>query len=541
MTLWKRPGFKPHLTWSFSLFAAILALVISLPSCSGSSNGSDQRKAEKHVIIAVDTSAESLDPRVGTSLASFRIQQLTHTPLILQGNKGNLEPGLAQSWKREYDPQKDIDVWTFRLRRDVTFHDGSSFSAEDVKYTFESMLHPDFISRKKAAFSQIIKITVPAPDIIVFSLKGSNPALAANMPAVGIIPKKAADNSEKTIVGTGPFRCSNSKNKETLEFEAFAHFYQGKPGINKITVKTVPDDTTRALEIMHGSADLVINDLNITDAAYLKEKPNRSLVQAQGLPYEYLGFNHEHPILKNQKVRQAIALALDRDTIIKNLLGGLARKAESPLIPGLWKVKPDFTPLRRDLEKSMTLLDEAGFTDPDGPGGQPRFVLEMKCSSRKSSRDFATVIRQQLGQVGIEVQIRSLEWQTYYSDIVNGNFSLYALRWVGIINPEFFGAVFHSTSIPGITPPEGSRNRGSLNRGRYRNAEMDRLVELAEAEQDDARRWQIYCRIQELISKDFPYVSLWYKDNYAVIRSDLQGLELTLNGSFHVLYKLHYR
>lgn len=510
-------------------------------SCSGVRNGSENRKNSKEVVVAVDAAAESLDPRIGTSLASFRIQQLTHTPLIVQGNMGQLEPGLALKWERNFLPEENRERWTFWLRHDVLFHDGTAFSADDVIYTFESLLQPDFISRKKAAFNLIDKIIKVDGHLVVFELTGSSPSFAANMPAVGIVSRKTATDPLHASIGTGPFRLLQGSAGEDLKFASFDRYYLGKPGIELLTVKAVPDDTTRALEVMHGSVDLVINDLNITDAAYLQQRNDRTLIQGQGLPYEYLGFNHDHPVLQNVKVRQAIAKAIDRDAIIDHLLGGLARKAESPLIPGLWQGKTDFQPLEMDLAQAKLLLDQAGFPDPDGEGPLPRMTLEMKCSSRKSSRDFATVIRQQLSRIGIEIQVRSLEWQTYYSDIINGNFSLYALRWVGIIDPEFFGSVFHSTSIPGTVIPEGARNRGSLNRGRYRNPEMDALIEAAEKEQNSQERWKIYHQIQDLISRDYPYVSLWFKDNYAIIRSDLLGLELNLNGSFHPLYKLHYQ
>jgi peptide/nickel transport system substrate-binding protein len=304
-------------------------------------------------------------------------------------------------------------------------------------------------------------------------------------------------------------------------------------------MKVIPDDTTRALEVMHGSVDLVINDLNVRDAEHLGSWPGRKLKKAPGLQYEYLGFNHRHPMLKVKEVRQAIAYAINRQVIIDSLLAGLARPAVSPMLPELWSIRADFTSYDYDPDKARSLLDEAGFPDPDGEGPATRFSLEMKCSSRKSSRDLAVVIRQQLRDVGIEVTVKSTEWQTFYADVVNGNFSLYALRWIGIIDPDFFGSIFHSSSIPGEEPPQGKR-RGSLNRGRFRNVDVDRLIEAAETELDESMRWRIFADLQHKISEELPYVDLWYRDNFAVMRDDLTGLELTLNASFGVLYKLRY-
>lgn len=526
---------------NIATYATLILSSFILFGCQAGGNGRQERAEAGTVIIAVDTAAENLDPRIGTSLASYRMQQLLYNYLVNQGPDGLLVPELVTHWeRRDSEAVEGGESWIFHLKEGVTFHDGTPLTSRDVVYTFKSMLEPDFISRKSGAFSAVADVIARDTATVEFVMTEPQPAFLSNLPAVGIVPEGFPSDNSISPIGTGPFKFEGRNGLQQFVFSANESYFLGKPGINRIIVKAIPDDTTRALELMHGSVDLVINDLNVADAAYLDSWENMNTVKAPGLPYEYLGFNHEHPILGKRKVRQAIAHAINRDEIIENLLGGLARPASSPLLPTLWEGLGDFPRHEFDPEKAAQLLDEAGYPDPDGEGPRYRFTVEMKCSSLKTSRDMAVVYRQQLAEAGIEVTIRSTEWQTYYADIVNGNFSLYTLRWIGIIDPEFFGALFHSTSIPGTAAKEGAVQRASLNRGRYSNPEMDRLIEEAEQIQEPELRWQAYARVQQMMSEDMPYVDLWYRDNFAVHRSDLAGFELTLNASFGVLYKLHY-
>lgn len=524
------------------LYLIVIVLLSSVYiHCGHGIDARSERSQKGIVIIGVDSAPESMDPRIGTSMASYRVHQLLFNPLVNQGPDGSLMPGLAESWAQIGDEEgKSGQRFRFKLRQHVKFHNGKECTAEDVAYTFTSMLKPDFISRKKAAFSAIKDIVIVDKYTIVFSLSRFQPAFLSNLPAVGIIPAGFPDDGSKKPVGTGPFKFESKVGTQQYHFSSNFEYFRGAPGINKLILKVIPDDTTRALELMHGSIDLVLNDLNVADAAMLGSWKKLKMIKGPGLPYEYIGINHTHPILGKRLVRQAIAHAIDRKTIIENLLGGLARSAISPMIPALWKTDINFLSYDYNVSVSKKLLDEAGYPDPDGDGPKTRFSIELKCSSRKVSRDLATVLGQQLAAVGIDVNIRSSEWQTYYSDIVNGNFAMYQLRWIGIIDPEFFGSIFHSSSIPGYKNKPGEILRGSLNRGRYQNPEMDTLIEQAEAETDENKRWRIYVKIQQLVSEDLPYIDLWYRDNYAVMRSDLEGLELTLNASFGVFYKLHY-
>jgi peptide/nickel transport system substrate-binding protein len=515
------------------LFAA--AFLLLLTSCQ-QANHFDERASQKVVVIAVDRRPDNIDPRIGTSMASFRMQQLIYTPLIFQGPDGKEQPAAAAHWQVEKLQGQYPEQWTFHLRQDLYFHNEKQLTAADVVYTFQSLMHPDLISRKKAAFSAVAEVAAVDQFTVVFTMSQANSPLLSNLMAVGIVPAGSEPNGLDVPLGSGPFQLLDSSKQQYI-LDAFPRYFEGGPQIKQLRIKSIADDTTRALELLHGSVDLVLNDLNVRDAAYIGELERYQVVTAPGLTYQYVGFNHQHPILGQRRVREAIAHAINRKAIIAGLLGGLAQPASSVLLPVLWQGDVEFHQREFDPQLAARLLDEAGYKDPDGDGPEPRFSITMSCSNQKTSRDLVTVIRQQLAEVGIRLEVRSIEWQTFYADVVKGNVELYSMQWIGIIDPGFLGALFHSSSVPGA----GESKRGTLNRGRFANKAVDTLIEKAEMEDDLAKRWQIYADIQKALEAELPYVDLWNRSNFAVIRKDLAGLQLSLNASFRYFAKLYYQ
>jgi peptide/nickel transport system substrate-binding protein len=216
-------------------------------------------------------------------------------------------------------------------------------------------------------------------------------------------------------------------------------------------------------------------------------------------------------------VRRAIALAIDREAIVRTIWKGRADLADSILAPGLWAHAGGIPPLRRDPSEAMRLLDLAGYRDPDGGGPEPRFTLTYKTSQNELRRRIAAVIQEQLRQAGIAVEVQSLEWGTFFSDVKKGSFQLYSLTWVGIADPDVYHYAFHSSQFP----PEGA------NRGRYANAEIDRLLEAGRRELSRPRRKEIYRRVQLILSRDLPVVPLWCNRNILLRDRRLAGFEVT--------------
>ena len=180
-------------------------------------------------------------------------------------------------------------------------------------------------------------------------------------------------------------------------------------------------------------------------------------------------------------------------------------------------------------QRSRELLDQAGYIDPDGPGPEYRFSLTCKISNNKRSRDIAVIMQENLRQVGIDLHIRSLEWQTFYQDITKGNFQLCCMKWIGAIDPDIFRYVFYSKSIP----PEGA------NRGYYKNQEIDTLIIKAKKTLDTNELKALYSEIQKQTALDVPYISLWHSTNVAIMNAKIEGLKLFPTASFKVLKNIY--
>ena len=229
----------------------------------------------------------------------------------------------------------------------------------------------------------------------------------------------------------------------------------------------------------------------------------------------------DHPILRHEKVRRAIAHALDREAILRNVIRGFGRPATSLLCPENRYHKSGLAEYPYDPDKAERLLDEAGF--PRRP--EERFSLTYKTSSDKVSRQVAVAVQENLGRVGIRVLLESLEWGTFYGDVKRGDFDLFGLTWLGIRDPDAYRLRFSSAFFP----PQG------LNRGRYRNREIDTLVTAGVAATELEARRSIYDRVQEILAEELPYIPLWYPDNVIVAREVFDGDPVPPDGNFGFL------
>jgi peptide/nickel transport system substrate-binding protein len=273
--------------------------------------------------------------------------------------------------------------------------------------------------------------------------------------------------------------------------------------------------------------DLVVNDLP-PDMVYEFQKEQRfTLAEAPGLDYAYIGFNMRDPVVADRRVRQAIGYAINQRAIVDYLRRGLARPAVGLLPSQTWAFEPDVRQFDYNPERARQLLDEAGLRDPDADGPMSRVRLSLKISTNEETRLQSTAIQEDLRRVGIDLDLRSYEFATFYADVLKGNFQLFSLQWVGgaLVDPDILRRVFHSTQ----TPPAG------FNRGYYSNPDVDRLIDLAGAARSESERKRYYGEAQKLIAEDVPYISLWNRTNVAVAQRRLEGLHLNAYVNFESL------
>ncbi|MFP6626733.1 MAG: ABC transporter substrate-binding protein [Deltaproteobacteria bacterium] len=460
--------------------------------------------------MAIEAAPSHLDPRYATGANASRIGGLVFASLAVADGQGGYQPYLARSWQR-----LDKTTWRFELRRDFVFHDHSPLQASDVVATYRSVIDPASASPKRGAIASLVSVQAQGPWTVDFILAWSDAAFLEGS-SLGILPASLATRTDipsEDLIGAGPYLISRIVENETVELEAFAKFAHGPPAIARIHFKIVPDQVMRALELHHGSIDLVQNAIDPDTVDWLEANSPQLIVhRGPSNSFQYLGFNFEHPALSRLEVRRAIALAVDRRSIIESLLEGQATEASGLLPPQHWAYEKEVRRYPFNPRRAGRLLDRAGLTDPDGQGPQPRLVLGYKTTTDQLRRRIAEALAAQLGRVGIKLEVLSYEWGTFYDDIKRGNFQLYSLAWVGITDPDLYRNIYHSAMLP----PAGA------NRGRYRNRRMDRLTTKGSRSDSLNHRGDLYRRVQKHAARQLPYLPLWWPDSIVIANRRLR-------------------
>jgi peptide/nickel transport system substrate-binding protein len=285
----------------------------------------------------------------------------------------------------------------------------------------------------------------------------------------------------------------------------------------------VKDENTRVLKLLRGELDMLQNDIDAELIKYLEAQQEVTVTTANGSNFSYIGFNMKDKVVGQLRIREAIAYAIDRQSIIRYLFSGRARLASALLTPDHWAGHPDLGQYPYAPERSRRILEGLGYNNKN-----PLHII-YKTSSNPFRIRLATVIQSQLADVGIKVELRTYDWGTFYGDIKTGNFQMYSLAWVGINLPDIFRNVFHSSSVP----PSGA------NRGRYSNSEVDSLLSRAQIEQDASKQAAFYRKIQKIILKQLPYVPLWFEDHVFIARNSIKGYTIQADGNYDGLQNVH--
>jgi len=520
-----RPSTAPRKISSGSAAALIMAAVLT-HGC-----GRSRASAEPGTVsFLIESMPTNLDPRIGTDAVSQHLDGLIFSSLVAHDAEMNIIPDLAERWE-----MPDPLTYVFHLHRGVKFHDGRALTSADVKYTFDSILSGTVKSAKRGSFRMVARVEAPDDATVVFHLRAPYASFLWDLvrPALGIVPRGSGTEISRQPMGSGPFRfVSMTVDEEIVLARATDYFGNvadarqraaGSQMIERVRFRVVPDAIVRALELRKGSGDAEINSLTPDMAATLAKKPEIKSEDQPGTPVAYIAFNFDDPILAKREVRQALAYATDREAIIRYLLRGMARPAASLLPPNHWAYEPNVKQYNFDPTRAEKLLDSGGF--PRGADGM-RFHLTLKTSTDESARLLGAVLADQWKRVGVALELKSLEFATFYSDITRGSFQLSTQRWVGGNNdPDIFEYVFSSNKIP----PDGA------NRGHYRNARLDALLDRARVEMDREKRKLILSEVQKIVAEDEPYINLWYLDNVCVHRARLTGIVIPPGGDYEFL------
>ena len=485
----------------------------------------NRREDAATVTMLIESSPNNLDLRVGTDAQSERVGALIFDALVKKDAHYNLQPWLATSWE-----QPDALSWVFHLRDGVRFHDGRPFTAEDVVWTIESLVDPEragLITAKSGSFASVAGAEARDRLTVVVHLKHPDPGLLFNMSdgLFGVVPKGSGRDFGLDPIGTGAFRFVDAVQDKEVLLEGNRDYWAGAPKIEKLRFAVVPDAITTALELKKGSGDIESNAITLDMVHSLRDAPDLTIESSPSSVVVYLNFNVQDPVLKDRRVRQAIACAMDRKAIVDALWRGKARLASSLLPPEHWAraADADLAQYPYAPQHAQQLLDAAGFRPrKDGV----RLHVSLKTSTDETTRLMAAILQNQMRAAGIDLQIRSAEFGTFYADVAKGAFQMYALRWIGVNeDPDIFRYAYGTGSFP----PKGA------NRGRYSNTRVDALLAEAASAADQSSRRKAYVAVQQILAEDLPGIPLWYPDNEVVHNRRLLGISAFGAGDFEYL------
>ena len=446
-----------------------------------------------------------VDPRRAADAASARIGRLLYSRLVELDADYRPRPAAAD-WR-----QLDALHWRFTLRSPrPRFADGARLTAADVAATYGAVLDAGAASPLRGELGPLTSVTAVDDDNVDFTLSAADPLFPARL-TQGLLPARCASPAPAGdrpchYDGSGPFALESL----TADRVVLTRRRDGLP----VEFLLVPDPTTRVLKLLRGELDLLQNDLPPELVAYLEQQPSARVLRGPGSSYHYLGFNLADPVTGELRLRQAVAHGIDREALIRHLLGGAARPAGSVLPPGHYAAA-ELPEYQHDPALARRLLAEAGMEHPS---------LTYRTSTDPLRVRIATAIQAQLAAVGIRVRVQSTEWGSFFDAIRGGRFQMYSLAWVGVTQPDVLRQVFHSASVP----PAGA------NRGRFTDAAVDALLDAASVAEPN-QQTALYEDAQRRIHAELPYVPLWYEDNVAAVRAGVRGYALRPDGAWDAL------
>ncbi len=506
---------------------AILLLSCCLLSVSA---GAAAPKTGGTYRFPLSTDPPTLDPAQITDTTSHSVASEIYNGLVTYDDKLQLVPDLAERWTISEDKR----TYTFHLKKGITFHNGRACTAHDFRYTFERVLNPatrsprtGFIDRLKGAKAYLqgqadrvegitvvddhtLQLTLAQP----FSLFLHLLTYSSNY----VVPKEVVAQYGKDFtshpVGTGPFRFAAWKHDDHIILDANDAYFKGRPYLDRIHYRILPEAVTRLEEFKAGN--LEHSDIATGQFASIKNDPKlaKLIVSYPNLGTYALRFNMEKaPFKGNQKLRQALNYAIDRQAIADIILEGRVVPATGVLPPTMPGYNPQLKGYRYDPQRAQKLLAEAGY-----PNGQGFPQIDLYFNTNDTHQKIAELVQAYLQQLGIQIGLRTLDWAAYIKLVDDGGTLFHRMGWIADYpDPENFLTVLHH-----------SRNIGPAgNSARYSNPDVDALLDRADASDDWAERQRLYQEAERIIVDDAPWLYVYYYSANMLFRPTVKGLRLT--------------
>lgn len=494
----------------FGIFVMLFVLMFGVVGCS-SGGGGDTLK------VAVSGDAISLDPVATNDNQSSHVMTQIYEGLVKITEDGKIEPSLAESYE-----QPDNLTYVFKLKKGVKFQNGEELKASDVVFSLKRALEAPNV---KHLFASIDPASVKAVDDYTVELKQVEPfsgLLAALChPGAYIVNEKAVteagDDYGRKPIGTNAVKLVKWTKADSVEMERFEDYHGEKTAYKKLLFRVIPEPSNRVIELESGGVDIAY-DITANDLEKVEKNEKLQLFRSFDYGTTYLGFNTAKDPLNNPKVREAISYAIDIDSIVSAVFRGLGKTAPSAAPSTLkYSIADQFQPRKRDVEKAKKLLAEAGF--PDG------FKTSISTNENKDRIDMATAMKEQLSEIGIDVSINVLEWSAFNDLIKKGGHDMFMIAWTAD-SPDidtFLYPCFHSSA----------KGEG----GNYiylEDAELDKMLDDARYEQDEAKRSELYENAQKRIDEISAWIPTHNKELTVGAQKTVQNIQLSPFGWYQL-------
>lgn len=494
-----------------------IRLAVSAIALAASLGVAQVSSAQAQVLeAAVDGSPAGLDPHIITAFNSFQIVNGTiYEGLTTVDKDLRIVPSLAQSWTVAPDGK----TYSFKLVSGATFHDGSALTADDVVASLNRVVSKDIASPLASRLAAMDKATAKDAQTVEVTMKEPSAAFLASLATIAIVPKGFEGNKDalqRQPVGTGPFKFKEWQPNGFIELSKHAGYWnKNQPKLDGVKFNIIPESATRQVGLASGQYAMLPN-IDAATALQLKGRPGVKIGETLELAYTLVGMNASKPPFDNPKVREALNYALNRSEIVQAALFG-AGVPGGPLSPALkdWATDANaYACYKPSAQKAMDLLKEAGVAQP--------VAVTLLVLPRQDIRDIAQVVQAQLNKAGFKVELKIPELGAFVQDWRNSNFDAFVSTNAGFPDPD---DNFYRTF----------RSGGSTNVFKYANAEVDRLLDGARVEADQAKRKTAYDRVQSLLACDGPVAFMTYGQLYTAMRQNVQGFDVIANRSLATL------
>ena len=515
----------------------VLGLVLLFAACEREDDGAPAEDASRRGgTLVIGSPADLSVPNVfiaGDQWTQEVNRYVLYTPLLHYTPALELEPALAESWE-----VTDTSA-TFRLRRDVRWHDGRPTTAHDVVFTIETARNPETGFPNSSYFERWT--SVEAPDSYTVHVRFErHPEPLGGVPLMPIMPAHLLESVPVTEmrtapfnqnpVGNGPFRFVSAAPGDRWIFEANPDYPEalgGRPNVDRLVWRVIPDNTAQATALRTGEIDLAVAPRS-TDLRQLDAEPNIHAIQKPANNYFFIGWNGLRPPLDDARVRRALSMAIDRQEILTALRAGYGTLAAGPISPHHWAYDPSVQPLPFSVDSARALLAQIGLTDRDGDGFVERangreLTIELKYPAQNPfNADVAEMVRADLAAAGVRVEPRATEFGTMIEDVMSPerNFDAVQLGWVSDLNLNGLRDLFHSDNIG-----EGFQSAS------YSNPEVDSLLDRASTTVDRDEARPIWRRVQEVLREEQPWTFMFYYMELFAARDWLHTPELDVRGT----------